>query len=156
MQSLERALTRTSSHLGQKAWSPSHRVIAKYASNTSVSVVAFSFSYCKFSVLGKCYHLGKLVISAIYKPELASNTITKNSKGINRKLQVSHQINIRLLERVFAHLITEAFAGLNKELAPTANGKGHTWYNTQAWPKPIGLPVASPAGCKLLLYYFRN
>lgn len=72
-----------------------------------------------------------MVISVLYKPELTSNTLTKTSKGINRKLQVLHQLNIRVLGRVFAHLITEAFASLNKELAPTANGKGHTWCNTK-------------------------
>lgn len=77
------------------------------------------------------HHLGEVVISVIYKPKLASNTITINPKGINRKLQVSHQLNIKLLGRVFAHVITEAFAGLNKELAFTTNGKGHTWCNTK-------------------------
>lgn len=128
--------TCTSSHLGQKAWSSRHRVTAKHASNTFISVVASSFSYCKFLVLGKCHfslkhHLGKVLISIIYQPGTCCKYHNKNSKGINRKLQVLHQLNIRLLGRVFAHLITEAFASLNKELAPTANGKGQTWYNSK-------------------------
>lgn len=149
MRSQEHILSCTSSHLDQKAWYSSPRIITKYSSNISVSMVASSFSYCKFLVLGKrCFsikhHLGKLVISVIYKPELASNIVTKNSKGINRKLQV------------FLHISLLKPLQVLKGVCSHSKWKGTHLVNTKMWPKPIELPLESPVGCKLLLYYFKN